>query len=154
MSFKRFPWHFDPEVFAVLARGERLVLPNFGLETVHHVHADDLATLFMAAIANWGAAVGESFHGVSAAALTLRGYAEAMARWFGREADLAFLPFEEWAKGQTPRNAEATWEHIARSPNCSIAKAERRLGWRPRHTSLEAVQESVEALLARGVIAV
>ena len=29
--------HFNPEVFATLARGEELALPNFGLETVHHV---------------------------------------------------------------------------------------------------------------------
>jgi nucleoside-diphosphate-sugar epimerase len=144
--------NFNPEVFATLARGERLILPNFGLETVHHVHADDLATLFMAAIAGWSAAVGEAFHGVSAQALTLRGYAEAVARRFGREADLAFLPFEAWAKGQAPEDAAATWEHIARSPNCSIAKAGRLLGWRPRYSSLEAVGEALDALIAAGAV--
>jgi nucleoside-diphosphate-sugar epimerase len=144
--------NFNPQVFATLAKGERLTLPNFGLETVHHVHADDLATLFMAAIENWSAAVGEAFHGVSAGALTLRGFAEAVARRFGHEADLAFLPFDEWAKGQAPADATATWEHIARSPNCSIAKAERRLGWRPRYGSLEAVAEAVDALIAAGTI--
>ena len=65
--------HFNPEVFARLARGETLVLPNLGMETVHHVHADDVAQIFMQAIANHSAAVGESFHVVSPAALTLRG---------------------------------------------------------------------------------
>jgi nucleoside-diphosphate-sugar epimerase len=75
--------HFDPNVFSILGRGETLTLPNFGLETVHHVHADDIAGLFMAAIANWNASVGESFHAVSDKALTLRGYAEAMSAWFG-----------------------------------------------------------------------
>jgi nucleoside-diphosphate-sugar epimerase len=44
--------HFNPAVFSTLARGGTLALPNFGLETVHHVHADDVAGLFMAAIAN------------------------------------------------------------------------------------------------------
>ncbi len=29
--------HFDPRIFTMLARGEELSLPNFGLETVHHV---------------------------------------------------------------------------------------------------------------------
>jgi nucleoside-diphosphate-sugar epimerase len=77
--------HFNPRVFTTLAKGEELVLPNFGLETVHHVHADDVAQIIMAAIANWSASVGEAFHAVSPAALTLRGYAETMATWFGRE---------------------------------------------------------------------
>ena len=47
--------NFNPAVFSTLARGERLTLPNFGLETVHHVHADDVAGLIMAAIENWRA---------------------------------------------------------------------------------------------------
>ena len=32
-----------PPSSPTLARGEELALPNFGLETVHHVHADDVA---------------------------------------------------------------------------------------------------------------
>lgn len=146
--------HFNPAVFSTLARGDVLALPNFGLETVHHVHADDVAQMFMGAIANWRASTGESFHAVSSGALTLRGYAEAMSRWFGREPNLTFLAYEKWAEGQTPEEAKATWEHIARSPNCSIAKAEKLLGYAPRYTSLQAVQESVEWLVANGQVAV
>ncbi len=81
--------HFNPAVFTQLAAGEELALPNLGLETVHHVHADDVAQAFERALANWGAAVGESFHVVSPAALTLRGYAEAVAAWFGQPARLS-----------------------------------------------------------------
>ena len=146
--------HFNPAVFSTLARGEALALPNFGLETVHHVHADDVAQMFMGAIANWRASTGESFHAVSSGALTLRGYAEAMSRWFGREPNLTFLPYEKWAEAQTPEEAKATWEHIARSPNCSIAKAEKLLGYAPRYTSLQAVQESVEWLIANGKVVI
>ena len=51
--------HFNPKVFATLARGEELALPNLGMETVHHVHADDVAQAFMKAIANWRVSVGE-----------------------------------------------------------------------------------------------
>jgi nucleoside-diphosphate-sugar epimerase len=144
--------HFNPAVFTTLARGEALALPNFGLETVHHVHADDVAQLFMLAIANWGAAVGEAFHAVSPQAVTLRGYAEAVADWFGQEARLTFLPFDAWKADRTPEEATATWEHIARSPSCSIAKAERLLGYRPRYSSLAAVQESVSWLIAEGLV--
>jgi nucleoside-diphosphate-sugar epimerase len=75
-----------------------------------------------------------------------------MSRWFGHEPKLEFLPYDKWAEGETPEDAKATWEHVARSPNCSIAKAERLLGYAPRYTSLQAVQESVAWLMANGRI--
>ncbi len=71
--------HFNPEVFGRLARGEEVILPNLGLETVHHVHADDVAQTFVQAMVHRSVAIGECFHVVSAAALTLRGYAEAVS---------------------------------------------------------------------------
>ena len=118
----------------------------------HHVHADDVAQIFMQAIAYRSMAVGESFHTVSPAALTLRGYAEAIADWFGEPAHLQFLPWEEWCSTVTQEEAQATWDHIAHSPNCSIAKAQRLLDYQPRYSSLQAVKESVTWLLQRGVI--
>jgi len=144
--------HFNPQVFARIARGEELALPNLGLETVHHVHADDVAQIFMQAIAHWSSAVGESFHVVSPQALTLRGYAEAMYAWFGQPAKLTFAPWDEWRKGVTEQEAAATWDHIAHSPNASIAKAVRLLEYQPRYSSLNAVQESVTRLISDGVI--
>ncbi len=144
--------HTDPKVFTRIARGEELTLPNLGLETIHHVHADDVAQAFMKALANWSAADGESFHVVSPAALTLRGYAEAVARWFGREPDLRFLPWEEWRKGVSEQDAAITWDHIAHSPNCSIAKARRLIDYQPRYSSLEAVFESVTWLIGHGIV--
>jgi nucleoside-diphosphate-sugar epimerase len=63
---------------------------------VQHVHAADIAGLFLAAMANRSVAVGKSFHAVADGALTLRGYAEGVAASFGRDADLAFLPWEKW----------------------------------------------------------
>lgn len=146
--------HFNPEVFSRLGRGETLVLPNLGLETVHHVHADDVAQAFMQALANRSAAVGESFHVVSPAALTLRGYAEAAAAWFGQPARLEFLPWPEWQKTVSAEEAAATWDHIAHSPNCSIAKAERLLEYRPRYSSLQGVREAVDWLVEQGQVSV
>jgi nucleoside-diphosphate-sugar epimerase len=144
--------HFNPKVFEILARGETLALPNFGLETVHHVHADDVAQSFVKAMLNWSNAVGESFHVVSPAALTLRGYTEKMAAWFGQEARLEFLPWETWKTKVSDEEARATWDHIAHSPNCSIDKAKRLLDYQPRYTSLQAVQESVSYLITTNVI--
>jgi nucleoside-diphosphate-sugar epimerase len=62
----------------VIARGEELVLPNLGLEMLHHVHADDVAQWIIRAIEQRAATIGEVFNSVSSQALTLRGYAEAM----------------------------------------------------------------------------
>ncbi|MBN1563787.1 MAG: NAD-dependent epimerase/dehydratase family protein [Anaerolineae bacterium] len=146
--------HFNPAVFETLARGEELALPNLGMETVHHVHADDVAQSFIQAMAHWSGAVGESFHVVSPAAVTLRGYAEAMAAWFGQEPKLTYLPWEEWQTTVTPEEAQATWDHIAHSPNCSIAKGRRVINYQPRYASLQAVQEAVTWLIANGKISV
>ena len=144
--------HFSPEVFERLANGDDLALPNLGLETVHHVHADDVAQAFEAALNNWNRAVGESFHVVSPSAVTLRGYAEAVAGWFGRSASLSYLPWEEWREQVSDEEAEATWDHIAHSPNCSIEKARHALGYQPRYTSLQAVRESVARLIEDGTV--
>ena len=138
--------NFNPAVFRTIEAGARLALPNLGLETVHHVHADDVAQAFCRAMDNRSTAAGESFNVVSPAAVTLRGYAEAMAQWFGKEPDLAFLPWEEWRKTVSTEDAAATWDHIAHSPNAGIEKARRLLHYEPRYSSLEAVCESVDWL--------
>jgi nucleoside-diphosphate-sugar epimerase len=145
--------HFNPAVFTQLAAGAELALPNLGLETVHHVHADDVAQAFECALTHWGAAVGESFHVVSPAAITLRGYAEAVAAWFGQQARLRFLPWPEWRATVPEAEANATWDHIAHSPSCSIAKAGRLLEYRPRYSSLQAVYEAVHWLIENGRVA-
>jgi nucleoside-diphosphate-sugar epimerase len=144
--------NLDPGVFTRLAHGEEVGLPNLGLETLHHVHADDVAQSFVQAMANRSVSIGEAFHVVSPAALTLRGYAESVARWFGQAASLKFLPWEEWRKTVSDEHAAQTWDHIAHSPNASIAKARRLLDYQPRYTSLQAIYESVEWLIHQGVV--
>jgi len=144
--------NFNLDVFACLAGGRELTLPNLGMETLHHVHAADVAQVFVRAVAAGDAAMGESFHAVSGAALTMRGYAEEMAAWFGRPAGLRFLPWEAWQAQASEKDARITWDHIAHSPNCSIDKARRVLGYEPVYGSLEAVKESVAWLQDEGLI--
>ena len=139
--------NFNPEVFRKLARGDELCLPNLGMETVHHVHADDVAQAFIQAIGNWRNAIGESFHVVSSQALTLRGYAQAVSKWFGHEPNLKYLPWDEWKNTVPKEDARATWDHIAHSPNCSIAKVQQCLKYQPRYSSLQAVEEAVQWLI-------
>jgi len=142
--------HFNTRVFADLAGGRLVRLPNFGMETLHHVHADDVAQAFVRAVEQPEAATSESFHVVSPAAMTMRGYAEGMAEWFGVAPQLEFVPYAEWKRDVPDRDAAVTLDHLQHSPSCSIEKARRRLGYAPRYASLAAVQESVAWLVQHG----
>jgi nucleoside-diphosphate-sugar epimerase len=144
--------NFNVDIFSRIKRGEEIVLPNFGLETVHHVHAADVAQLAFRAIDKPQAAIGEAFNAVSAQALNLRGYADAMYRWFGHEPRLSYQPFGQWEQGQAPDDAAATWEHIIRSPAHSIEKARTKLGYEPKYSSLEAIKEAVTWLIENGKV--
>lgn len=135
-------------VFETIRRGDELVLPNFGLETLHHVHAEDVAQVAAKAVANRAQAVGEAFNAVSANAWNLRGLAEGMYRHFGHEPRLAYADFGQWKTLVSADDANTTWEHIARSPSHAIDKARDRLGYAPKWTSLAALQQSVDWLIA------
>ena len=140
----------DVDVWRRLATGEELLLPNFGLETVHHVHAEDVAQLIRLCLEQPDAANGEAFWAVSPQAVTLRGFAEAAAGWFGREAVLRFVPMEELQAALPERHARAAYEHAGRSHSMSIEKGRRMLGYAPAHSSLAAVAEAVEWLRQDG----
>lgn len=144
--------HLNIAVFDQIAQGQQLTLPNLGLETVHHVHADDVAQIVLQSMTHWSSSVGEVFNAVSDRALNLRGYAEAMFRWFDHEPNLAYAPLEQWKQLQAAEDAQIGWEHIARSSCLSTDKARRTLGYEPRYTSLAGIQESVSALISGGRI--
>ncbi len=139
--------HFNINVFKDLAEGRKLAIPNLGMETVHHVHADDVAQAFEKSILHQSQAIGESFHIVSGQAMTLRGFAMAISAHYGKKANLEFLNWDTWCKTVTEAEAEATWDHIAHSPNCSIAKAQRLIDYAPNYSSLQAVCEAIDFLL-------
>jgi nucleoside-diphosphate-sugar epimerase len=144
----------NPETFSLIARGDELVLPNLGLEMVHHVHADDVAQWIIRAIDNRAASIGEAFNTVSDQAVTLKGYAETVYRWFGKEPRIAFKPFEEWLLDLDEGIRENTKGHVIRSSCHSIEKSRQRLGYKPRYTSLEAVREALQALIKAGKVTV
>ncbi len=144
--------HFNNEVWRTIKKGETLTLPNLGLETLNHVHADDLAQIFMLSLENYNQAVGESFHATAERAVTLRGFAEWSYRYYGHEPNLEFLPVEELADSLSDEDAFFVRDHLYRSPNCSIAKAERLLNYAPRYTTFQAIEEALLALEERGEI--
>lgn len=139
-------------VFEKLGRGEEVCLPDQGLATLHHVHADDVAQAFELALAKPRASIGESFNVVSPEALTLRGFCRAVAGWLGREPVLSYLPWPDWRKTVSEEDAEMTWEHIHHCPCGSIEKARKVLGYSPRYTSLDAVREALDWLIRHGKV--
>jgi len=141
--------NLDLGVWERLATGCEVVLPNLGLETLHHVHADDVALAFELALAR-PEAVGEALHVVSERALTLRGYAEAVASWFGQAANLRFVDLDDFRCAVGDENAEITLDHVSRSPSMSGQKSHDRLGYTPQHSSLDAVREAVAWLQRDG----
>jgi len=147
--------NFDPQVFGRIARGEEILIPHFGRETVHHVHADDVAQVIQQAMTHRKQAVGESFHAVSPQAMSLAGYADAMYRWFGKTPNVRFLPWQEWC-GATgdEESIQTTYGHLMHSNVYSIEKGERLIGYRPRYSSLQAVCECVDRMIADRVISV
>lgn len=82
----------------------------------------------------------------------MRGYAQEVASWFGKEANLVFKPFEEWKQGIEKENAAQTYDHIMRSPSYSMEKAARLLGFRPRYSSFDAVKEALDWMIQNGVV--
>ena len=60
--------------------------------------------------------------------------------------------WEEWRTTVSEQEAIDTWDLISHSPNCSIAKAQRRLDYRPRYSSLQAVYEAVSWSIEKGGI--
>ena len=135
----------DMEIVRKLRDGETVLLPNFGLETVHHVHAEDVAGILLAAIHNRDAALGEEFHAVSERAVTLRGFCRMVAGFYGQTAHLEYLPYEEFARTIREEDAKETYEHISHSPSGSPEKTTRVLGYRTRSTE-QTVREHLEAL--------
>ena len=133
------------EVYKTLKAGEPLYLANFGLETIHHVHAADVAELFMAALKAGKPSFGQGFHAVSPRAVTLQGYAKEVSAWYGKKADLKFEPFDIWKKRVSVTEADATYSHIMHSPNLSMQKAKDLLGFVPKYTSYEAVRECLKS---------
>ncbi|WP_030435405.1 NAD-dependent epimerase/dehydratase family protein [Actinoplanes subtropicus] len=154
-------WHpigplgnLDPAVWRRLSAGEPLDVPGIGTEFMHHVHADDVAQAFEAAIDRREAAAGEDFSVVAPSALNVRGYAEIAASWFGRKAALRTVTWEEFRGRTEPEAAQASWEHLVRDHYFSIDKARRVLGYAPRYQPEEAVLESIRWLIDNGELEV
>ncbi len=138
--------NLDPRVWATIAAGRELIVPSDGSAAMHHVHADDVAQLFQRALQAPERAVGESFHAVSARALTVRGYAEAAYGWWNRGPALRTVSWTDFTTQAGAEQADLSWEHLHRSQVFSIDKAVTRLGYSPAWSSLDAAHAAVRWL--------
>src|SRR5580692_4407658 len=139
--------NLDPATWTALATGSPLALPDNGLGVLHHVHADDVAQAFELALSR-PAAVGASFHVAAGQAMTLRGLAAGVARWFGREPVLKLVDWAEFERRAGAGASGTTREHTDRSITASIDRARQVLGYAPRYSSLEALHEALTWLVA------
>ncbi len=136
--------NFNPNVFKDLREGREVNMPNWGLETLHHVHADDVASAFANAIKYKGNAVGESFNIVAEQAMTFKGFATVISKHYQKEPNLRFLPWDNFKETLSKEDAEATLGHLEHSTMGSIEKAKKQIHFRPKYSSLEAILEAVE----------
>jgi nucleoside-diphosphate-sugar epimerase len=136
----------DPESWRILSSGGTLRVPGSGTETLHHVHADDVAQAFELAVANRDAVAGEDLNIVAPSALSVRGYVEIASGWFGREASIRSISWDEYRGSTTEEYARESWGHLHRSQVFSIEKAKSLLGYAPAHEPEQAILEAVRWL--------
>ncbi|MDN5766543.1 MAG: NAD(P)-dependent oxidoreductase [Humibacillus sp.] len=137
----------DPTVWQRLSAGRPVDAPGIGAETMHHVHADDVALAFEMAAGHRETAAGEDFDIVAPSALNVRGYVQTAASWFGQSAELRSVTWEEFRRSTTEEHSDCSWEHLMRSHYLSIDKARTAIGYSPRYQPDEAVLESVRWLI-------
>jgi nucleoside-diphosphate-sugar epimerase len=141
--------NLDGDVWRRLAVGAPVALPALGLGVLNHVHADDVAQAFELGLTR-PAAVGASFHVAAEQAMTCRGLAEEVAGWFGREAVLDFVEWDEFERRVGSEHASVTRDHVERSIAASVERSRSILGYVPRYSSLDALRESLRWLVENG----
>ena len=102
--------NLDPTVWQTISAGQPVHVPGSGTELMHHVHADDVAQAFEKALARREAAAGEDFNIVAPTALTVRGYVDIAAAWFGHAAVLEPVSWERFREDTSHEHADARHE--------------------------------------------
>ncbi|MQS52687.1 NAD-dependent epimerase/dehydratase family protein [Companilactobacillus mishanensis] len=145
--------NMNNQIFQDIADGKPIDLPNFGMETLHHVHASDVAQVFVDAITHRNQALGESFHAVEKNSITLYGYAQLMYKFFGKNPQINFLPWPEWVESVNNKEySDHTYFHIARSGNYDIENGHKLIDYIPQYSIEETIELSIQGAIDRGVI--
>lgn len=145
--------NMNNQIFQDIADGKPINLPNFGMETLHHVHASDVARVFVDAITHRNQALGESFHAVERKSITLYGYAQLAYKFFGTNPQINLLPWPEWVKSVNNKEySDHTYYHIVRSGQYDIDNAYKLIDYMPQYSIEETIELSLQGAIDRGVI--
>lgn len=137
--------NLSPAIFAQLARGEALALPEGGGATLHFAHAADIADAFVRALDARTIARGHAFNVAAPEPVTLRAYAQAVAQWHGA----SWRPAAgDWRQACSAREVQFAEYMVKYNTGCSSRKLEQRLGWRAAHGGLQAARDGILHLLA------
>jgi nucleoside-diphosphate-sugar epimerase len=142
--------NLDPSVWYRLSAAREVGVPGIGAELMHHVHAADVAQAFHLAVDKREVAGGEAFNVVAASALTVRGFLDIAAGWFGQTARTRSVSWSEFRSATTSEFADASWQHLSRSHFASIDKAKTLLGYAPQYEPDAAVLDGVRWLIEKG----
>ena len=139
--------------FQLIADGETIYLPNFGQETIHHVHAEDVAQLFYKAITNRNQALGEIFNAVSGGSITLYGYAKLLYDYFGKEPKIEFKEWKDFCDYVgDKKETDMSYKHLIRSGFFNYEKENKLLGYKPKYSNVETIKIAVKSYVDRGII--
>lgn len=135
----------DIRVLSEIKKGNRIILPDDGQATLHHVHSLDIARMILRSI-ECDAAVGEAFHIVCEKPISLREYAEMLYRHYGREVNIEYLGYKDFLLSLDEEDAVVSAEHIDRSPNISMEKAREVLGFESIYSEEDTLLEAIDSI--------
>lgn len=138
--------NLNPDIYKKIINGDEIILPGDGQNTLHHVHSQDIASLTSACLKQPDKSNGECFHSVAAHAVTFEGFARMLSERYGKEANIKFMPWEELKEILSESDARITYDHMSRSPVCSVEKAYRLLGFYPEHSIIDTVVEALTSI--------
>ena len=133
--------NLDISVFDKIKKGEEIVLPFLGLNTVQHIHAYDLAQIIYACICKQDIANGEAFIAVAERAMTLRAICEELYAHYGQKPNLRYVEWEEFVQIVGERQADITMDHVFHSPCCTVEKAQKMLGLKMKYSIMDIFYE-------------
>lgn len=131
-----------------LAAGRAIDLPDNGLALLQPIHVEDLAAAFVCA-ASCHQAAGQIYNICCDNALTIADYVRLNAAAVGGEANLRFVELETMLQKYAGVCSEIGLRFFATHMCFTNAKARTQLGWRPRYSTVAAVEETARWAVKR-----
>ena len=129
---------FIPDIIAE----KTLDLPEYGQALLQPIHVKDLAQSFFLALNNPHIAIGQIYNICLSHAVTLNKYLEINAGVFGKKPHINYMTVEQMLAKYAGNIHETGLRFLVCHMCFSIEKAKRDLGYNPRYTPEEAIEET------------